>query len=1083
MSDHPLTNSQGGVVWDPVLDVPLAQQTLPLAKPRPGPSVGSTVRMLQPRRFGVFGSIGVLVLVLGTGLQWALIEVGDGKTASYIWQAVFSIELSFALNRWLTWRDRHVDLLGALFKWNAQKLALTAPNVAVYAWLVWLGMNWLVANLLLTAVFTLINYVWSNVWSFRAIHLARHRADGQQLAVKQASLDVAVPDAVLPTGRLPEVSVVIPCKNSQRTIRATIDALLAQDYPALVEIIVVGDVGDATWQALEDVTDPRLVIVEHEEIAGKREPAIKRDVGLRKARGEVLALADSDIIMDRDWVSRAVSLLVAQRGGIVCGGMRSADDSFWGRFVDKNSLAAKTPRVPRSYKVTIRNFGRHGRKPPITANAVMTREVYDDCPMDDAWAFGYEDYEWFWRIAKAGHQILYAAGLTGAHHHRRSFRALAREYKISAHGCAEFIRAYPDSPLAMKRHRQAFVLPLAALIFLLAAAGAVAVGYGMIVASGAVVAAMALTAREVLTSRRAEAVTYPFVGLALAGLFTVHLGSRLATGGSGVSAMQAGTRPGGVLVDDAPVMPVDADVVRPAAEDIAGWLDQGLAGSVGLDRPRRADVDYPPGAPGRKERPAPKAPLAQRIWLSFAFLMVFVAAAGIRFWQLANKPDWQFDEAIYWNIAHNLQVHGTLNEHITFGAPWTPFLYQPPLYLIGLARWFALIGPSIYHARILGVICSLIGLTLLWRLIWRLSGPRAALVVIIPIAFDGWLLFVQRVSYIENVTLMLVIAGMFLYQRSLDSPAWHRFIFAGFVLGLSVCVKYTGIYAIIAILVCWTIVRREHKRHLALLVTAAVVIAAEQIALVSLFDVPGHDWFINQSSTQIGRVLGVGLSRGTLGSPLQLVHLLLSQYKVFLPSFGVAMAALVLVIARLVVCYRQRSLASLRPQAVLFSWAIAGVVVFGFSSLRYQQYFALVLVPLYCVWWSTIWDWKRGPTVKVLAVTLAVVAGLASFWLRVGSQSDNVFYQTQQYAAAHIPANAVVIADESVGDLISQQYCQEQDATPCLWHATYAITWTTYLQSTFKLGDAAFRFMMQGAKPVWSRTGFNGTITVWKLRQ
>src|SRR5215472_4717467 len=136
---------------------------------------------------------------------------------------------------------------------------------------------------------------------------------------------------------LPDVSVVIPVKNSQRTIRATVDALLTQDYPELAEVIVVGDVGDQTWQALADITDPRLVMVEHEQMPGKREPAAKRDVGLRKASGQILALVDSDINMDRDWLSRAVTLLTEQQGGVVCGGMRGITKSFWSRFVDGNT--------------------------------------------------------------------------------------------------------------------------------------------------------------------------------------------------------------------------------------------------------------------------------------------------------------------------------------------------------------------------------------------------------------------------------------------------------------------------------------------------------------------------------------------------------------------------------------------------------------------------------------------------------------------------------------------------------------------------------------------------------------------------
>jgi len=176
VSDQTVTNRDVPPAWGPAHEPQLLDQTLPLPNARPGPSIGSTVRQLQPRRLGMFSSVGAIVFVLGTAFQWLLIVMGDGKTASYIWQALFSIELSFALNRWLTWRDRHVDLVSALIRWNAQKWALTAPNVAAYALLVWLGMNWLVANVLLTIVFTIVNYAGAHLWSFRATHLARHRA-------------------------------------------------------------------------------------------------------------------------------------------------------------------------------------------------------------------------------------------------------------------------------------------------------------------------------------------------------------------------------------------------------------------------------------------------------------------------------------------------------------------------------------------------------------------------------------------------------------------------------------------------------------------------------------------------------------------------------------------------------------------------------------------------------------------------------------------------------------------------------------------------------------------------------------------
>ena len=110
-----------------------------------------------------------------------------------------------------------------------------------------------------------------------------------------------------------------------------------------------------------------------------------------------------------------------------------------------------------------------------------------------------------------------------------------------------------------------------------------------------------------------------------------------------------------------------------------------------------------------------------------------------------------------------------------------------------------------------------------------------------------------------------------------------------------------------------------------------------------------------------------------------------------------------------------------------------------------------------------------------------LAAGVTSFWLSTNAQSVNPLQKVQQYAAAHIPIKAEVVADEQVGDLLHQPYCREQQAGACLHHATYAITWNTYLQKTAQLGDSAYKVEMKGAHQLWSSSGFNGTATVWKL--
>jgi 4-amino-4-deoxy-L-arabinose transferase-like glycosyltransferase len=469
--------------------------------------------------------------------------------------------------------------------------------------------------------------------------------------------------------------------------------------------------------------------------------------------------------------------------------------------------------------------------------------------------------------------------------------------------------------------------------------------------------------------------------------------------------------------------------------------------------------------------------------LTAAFGIVLLGGALFRFWSLSSRPGWQYDEGVYTGVAANLLQHGTVNEHITYGAPWAPDLYQPPFYFIVLARWFALTGVSIYHARIFGVLCALVGLTLLWRLLVRVHGPQVGLYAMVPITCDGWLMYVQRISYMENLLLLLVVAGMLLYQGALDTPAWWRFAAAGVTLGFAAAFKYTGIYVIGAVLLCWLITKRAHARHLALLGCALAAFSGAILYEVIAFDTGSHNWWWQDTMVQVRRVLGIQQSGGTLTSPTAALHLLLAQYDVFAPSFLIALVTLVLALRRLWRCYRERDWRPVRDNALLWSWMASAIVIFGFSSLRYPQYFALILVPMYAWFWTETKNWQLPPLSRNVLVAVACMAGIASFFGRVVGYDDNVFGDVQQYAATSIPPHAVVIADEAIGDLISQPYCREQDTVPCEDVASYAITWDTYLQTTGELGDATYGKIMAGAVRVRTWIGFNGTVTVWRIRR
>src|SRR5215467_388735 len=189
----------------------------------------------------------------------------------------------------------------------------------------------------------------------------------------------------------------------------------------------------------------------------------------------------------------------------------------------------------------------------------------------------------------------------------------------------------------------------------------------------------------------------------------------------------------------------------------------------------------------RAQRPQ-RAELPARIAIA---MLALVMALGtlLRLTGIGNRPGWQSDEPVYTDIARNVVLHGTLNEHIQVGLSWAPFLFHPPFYFLLLAGWFKLFGIGIPQGRMLSVLASMLMFGLLAVLIWRLHGRVVMVLTLILVIFDGWLLYVQRVSYIENTLILIVVAALVCYERALRRRSVAGFILTGALLGLVVVFK------------------------------------------------------------------------------------------------------------------------------------------------------------------------------------------------------------------------------------------------------------------------------------------------------
>src|SRR4029450_1606055 len=96
----------------------------------------------------------------------------------------------------------------------------------------------------------------------------------------------------------PSFTVVVPVRNGEATIRACIESLVAQQYPADRFDIIVVDNGSTAGTA-QIVAPYPLTVVQCDTLG----PSPARNAGVWHARGEIVAFTDADCVADTGWIA------------------------------------------------------------------------------------------------------------------------------------------------------------------------------------------------------------------------------------------------------------------------------------------------------------------------------------------------------------------------------------------------------------------------------------------------------------------------------------------------------------------------------------------------------------------------------------------------------------------------------------------------------------------------------------------------------------------------------------------------------------------------------------------------------------
>ena len=198
-----------------------------------------------------------------------------------------------------------------------------------------------------------------------------------------------------PCGDPPAVSVIIPAYNAAGFIAEAIDSALAQTFEDR-EILVIND-GSPDTEEMERVLEQ----YEHQIIYLKqknRGPGGARNEGILRARGEYVALLDSDDVWLPEYLTEQMAMLRANPSlDLVYANTRYVGDT---PLAGKTSMGIKPSLKPVTFEGLVA-----GDCTIVTSSVVARRRALIDAGLFDERFFYSEDFDLWLRLAHRGGRI------------------------------------------------------------------------------------------------------------------------------------------------------------------------------------------------------------------------------------------------------------------------------------------------------------------------------------------------------------------------------------------------------------------------------------------------------------------------------------------------------------------------------------------------------------------------------------------------------------------------------------------------------------------------------------------------------
>ena len=206
----------------------------------------------------------------------------------------------------------------------------------------------------------------------------------------------------------PTVSVIIPVRNRPEEIRTCLDSLKNLDWPAeKMEIIVIDDHSDDHTPDVISAYPVKLLSLQ-----SNKQASFCRNMGARKAQGEVLAFIDSDCLADPLWLKELIPAFKDNSVGAV-GGL--IDSYYEHKVLERYEKSKSSLKVGTWFK-------RSGEGDPFfyvpSCNLLVRKEPFFKVGGFEETLHVGEDVDLCWRLQDMGQAVEYRPQGTVFHKHR-----------------------------------------------------------------------------------------------------------------------------------------------------------------------------------------------------------------------------------------------------------------------------------------------------------------------------------------------------------------------------------------------------------------------------------------------------------------------------------------------------------------------------------------------------------------------------------------------------------------------------------------------------------------------------------------